>query len=423
MPGVPAPPLQTTPGSAAPEEHTATPVGSLHRAVFGVCLRFLLLAAGGLACLCQPLGGVASAAEEADGVSREKVVVPMVFPVAGKCSWCDTFLAPRDGGKRRHHGNDIMAPKMTPLVAVFNGRAYPRKSSYQNMLTLVGDNGWTASYMHINNDTPGTDDGAGSDRYAFVPGLRSGCRVKAGQVLAYTGDSGNAENTPPHLHFELCRGEPYGIVDPAPSLRHAQKSGGAPASWKPDPADPPEMFLGRAAYGIFNFAVTRGDIFVEGTVTSVDPEAGRVVVAASSVTMVGKGKVAILPVRSKAVTVYTETLLHWADTADAKPDFADIREHQRICVLGTNLGVGAVLPARHMVLSHGGSTHHIVQGRDISSGRHIVQSRDVPPDDAPPVEDQESATPVRHSQGGGLPSLPAAAGLPGIAPTSGAQDK
>lgn len=161
-----------------------------------------------------------------DGVSRERVVVPLVFPVVGKSNWSDWFLAPRGGGTRRHHGQDIMAAKMTPMVACFDGVVFVGRSSRvggHNTITIRGDNGWIANYYHVNNDTPGTDDGLGTDQYAFAPGLESGQRVFAGQFIGYVGDSGNAENTPPHLHFELWDSVTRAVINPADSLRAAQR--------------------------------------------------------------------------------------------------------------------------------------------------------------------------------------------------------
>jgi hypothetical protein len=131
---------------------------------------------------------------------------PIVFPVVGNSSMTDTFGAPRSGG-RTHAGQDIFAPKMTHLVAVVDGRVTSKTWSNTglsgNALTITDDAGWRYVYIHLNNDTPGTDDGVNRHDQAFAPGIVVGQRVKAGQLVGYQGDSGNAEATPPHLHFEI----------------------------------------------------------------------------------------------------------------------------------------------------------------------------------------------------------------------------
>jgi murein DD-endopeptidase MepM/ murein hydrolase activator NlpD len=166
-----------------------------------------------------------------DRISDAPVVVPMVFPVIGPVSWQDTFLASRGGGTRRHRGQDILAPKMTPVVAAFDGTVRPRARNGHYLLTLVGDHGWSAEYMHLNNDTPGTDDGQGGELHAFAPGIYPGARVVAGQLLGWVGDSGNAEGTVPHLHFELVHQATGVAVNAAPSLRLARR---VAAPWVPE---------------------------------------------------------------------------------------------------------------------------------------------------------------------------------------------
>lgn len=166
----------------------------------------------------------------------------MVFPVAGPTTWTDTWNLARGNGRRRHQGQDLMAPKMTPLVAVWDGVVTLSTSrSGHNTLRLHGDHGYMAWYMHINNDTPGTDDGLGTADYAFAPGLKTGDRVVAGQLLAWVGDSGNAEGTAPHCHFELHG--PDGVFNAAPLLRAARKLD-VPAGSAPTPNEDPEAGSG-----------------------------------------------------------------------------------------------------------------------------------------------------------------------------------
>jgi hypothetical protein len=153
----------------------------------------------------------------------------LVFPVQEKVSYSDDWLAPRTG--HLHQGNDLMGAKLMHELAVVDGvissvRVADGTNISGNMLTLKGDDGWFYYYIHINNDTPGTDDGANPPEWRFAPGIAQGVRVSAGQFIAYMGDSGDAETTGPHLHFEVHR--PDGMaVDPYPSLRLAQGLTGA----------------------------------------------------------------------------------------------------------------------------------------------------------------------------------------------------
>ena len=141
-------------------------------------------------------------------VAYDEQIRAIVFPIqpefADQVHWSDTFGAPRGGG-RSHIGVDILGDKMIPLVAAASGEVtwLRHDSGRGNNLEITDDDGWAYHYVHINNDTPGTDDGANDYDLAFAPGIERGARVTAGQVVAYLGDSGNAENTAPHLHFEI----------------------------------------------------------------------------------------------------------------------------------------------------------------------------------------------------------------------------
>ena len=91
-----------------------------------------------------------------------------------------------------------------------------------NMLILTANDGWMYVYMHLNNDTPGTDDGANRIEQMLAPGIGIDTHVRAGQFLAYMGDSGNAEDLPPHVHFEIRRPNNTPI-DPFISVRKTQR--------------------------------------------------------------------------------------------------------------------------------------------------------------------------------------------------------
>lgn len=147
----------------------------------------------------------------------------ITFPVIGSTSYRDDFGAPRVG--HTHAGNDIFGVKQQPLVAAVDGIAryvpYP-EPSYGWYVSIEDVDGYTYHYIHLNNDTPGTDDGVGGAMHAYAPGVDRGWAVKRGQVIGYMGDSGNAERTRPHLHFEIR--DPEGVaVNPFRSLGAASR--------------------------------------------------------------------------------------------------------------------------------------------------------------------------------------------------------
>jgi hypothetical protein len=162
------------------------------------------------------------------------VVRPIHFPVEGKVSFIDSFGAPRAGGT--HQGQDLMGTKLQHELAARDGTITWVKtagagatSNGGNMLILRDSEGWEYWYIHINNDTPGTDDGLNPPEWMFAPGIAKGSKVVAGQFLAYMGDSGDAETTAPHLHFEIH--SPDGTpINPYESLLAADTSPAA-ARW------------------------------------------------------------------------------------------------------------------------------------------------------------------------------------------------
>ncbi|MGE0880213.1 MAG: M23 family metallopeptidase [Acidimicrobiia bacterium] len=148
------------------------------------------------------------------------------FPVQGKVTFRESYGDCRDNCTRKHQGNDLFAAKGTPIVAPDNGTIDwldQGKSSTNcgNGLSITFADGWRVLNCHLNDDAPGTDNGKGTYAQAFGPNIKQGAKVTKGQLIGYVGDSGNAEDSEPHLHFELHRPD-NAAISPYKSLLLAQ---------------------------------------------------------------------------------------------------------------------------------------------------------------------------------------------------------
>ncbi len=147
----------------------------------------------------------------------------ITFPLQIISQFRDDFGEPRAG--HAHKGIDIIVPKMTPIISVSDGIVHylpQSEPSWGYEISIASDDGYTYKYLHINNDTPGTDDNAGGVANAYAPGLTEGARVARGQHIGWVGDSGNAEDVGAHLHFEMY--SPSGLINPYESLLSAYVS-------------------------------------------------------------------------------------------------------------------------------------------------------------------------------------------------------
>jgi murein DD-endopeptidase MepM/ murein hydrolase activator NlpD len=126
-----------------------------------------------------------------------------VFPVHGPSSYSDDYGAPR-AVTGWHHGIDIFAPEGAPVLAVADGTLFKVgvNTLGGNRLWLRDDRGNTFYYAHLS---------------AYAPGVLDGARVRAGEVIGFVGQTGQAMGTPPHLHFEIHPGD-GDSVNPYPYL-------------------------------------------------------------------------------------------------------------------------------------------------------------------------------------------------------------
>jgi len=150
-------------------------------------------------------------------------VPSLIFPVAGPTTYIDDFGQPRPGGP--HQGNDLMAAKKTPVVAVEPGtiKFWTTSAGAGCMLYLYGASGTTYLYIHLNNDLTMKNDNRGKcvPGVAYARGLKNGAKVQAGQMVGFVGDSGDANGLASHLHFEVHPGG-GAAVSPFPYLQTAQ---------------------------------------------------------------------------------------------------------------------------------------------------------------------------------------------------------
>lgn len=128
-----------------------------------------------------------------------------VCPVQGGAAFINSWGFPRSGG-RTHKGVDMFAKRGTPTPAVTNGTIKMRTVNLGGTVTyLYGDDGNKYYYAHLNG---------------YPDGLRDGQRVERGQAIGFVGNSGNAEGTSPHVHFEIRPGG-GSAVNPYPTVRPA----------------------------------------------------------------------------------------------------------------------------------------------------------------------------------------------------------
>jgi murein DD-endopeptidase MepM/ murein hydrolase activator NlpD len=98
------------------------------------------------------------------------------------------------GFNKLHRGTDFAAPTGTPIMASGNG-----------VVEVAGVAGGYGNYVRIrHNDTYKT---AYAHLHRFARGMKTGAKVRQGQIIGYVGSTGRS--TGPHLHYEVMANNRY----------------------------------------------------------------------------------------------------------------------------------------------------------------------------------------------------------------------
>ena len=114
----------------------------------------------------------------------------------------NTWHAPR-GTDRRHEGQDIFAPRGTPILSATDGYIIRigENSLGGQTVSVMGAGGRVYYYAHLDS---------------YAQRIKEGDYVTTKTVLGYVGTTGNAAGTPPHLHFGVYSSG--GAINPLPLL-------------------------------------------------------------------------------------------------------------------------------------------------------------------------------------------------------------
>src|SRR5436190_412214 len=174
-----------------------------------------------------------------------------VFPVTGRADYSNAYGAFRgDVPGNWHHGDDIFAALGTPVVAVATGTL--NRVGWQR---LGGWRLWVRDsrrnefyYAHLSG---------------YSPLALHSRHVKAGDVIGFVGNTGDAFYTPPHVHFEvhpsqLLRLGYNGAVDPTGYLGRWRHLEHVRAPRPVHPAFPPGAVRQEASYVWRELLASRG---------------------------------------------------------------------------------------------------------------------------------------------------------------------
>ena len=125
-----------------------------------------------------------------DGTNLKQLLMTTPVDGARMSSGFGMRKHPILGYSKMHKGMDFAAPRGTPIYASGDGvvERADRYGSYGNYIRIRHNGSYKTAYAHLKK---------------FAKGVKSGVRVRQGQVIGYVGTTGRS--TGPHLHYEVIR--------------------------------------------------------------------------------------------------------------------------------------------------------------------------------------------------------------------------
>ena len=125
---------------------------------------------------------------QTNGKSIEKALMKTPINGARLSSTFGMRKHPILGYNKMHRGTDFAAPKGTPIMASGAGTIEMAKwnGAYGKYIRIKHNSKYKTAYAHLNG---------------YARGIKSGVKVRQGQIIGYVGSTGRS--TGPHLHYEV----------------------------------------------------------------------------------------------------------------------------------------------------------------------------------------------------------------------------
>ncbi len=207
-------------------------------------------------------------------VSKPLTVTPplgqrgYVFPIVGVSGYGDSYGAFRgDVHGKWHHGDDIFAALGAPVVAVANGTinrvGWHKRGGWRLWVRDTAANQFY--YAHLSG---------------YAPRVFHTRHVRAGDVLGFVGNTGDAFASPPHLHFEvhphqLLRLRYDGAVNPTTYLNSWLHMRSVHAPFPVHPRLPRHLGFRREARQVFHELLVARHLIEQPTAPIGRPEVDR----------------------------------------------------------------------------------------------------------------------------------------------------